>query len=54
MTEMSKRARRQFDTAFKLQVVRMIREQGMSLVQVCRVRISANVTAHFGHRDRRT
>ena len=36
MTDMNKRTRRQFDTAFKLQVVRMIRDQGMSLGQVCR------------------
>lgn len=34
MTE--KRARRAFDAAFKLQVVRMIREQGLSVGQVCR------------------
>lgn len=34
MTE--KRARRSFDAAFKLQVVRMIREQGLSIGQVCR------------------
>lgn len=31
-----KRTRRTFDAAFKLQVVRMIREQGLSLGQVCR------------------
>ena len=31
-----KRARRAFDTAFKLQVVRTIREQGLSISQVCR------------------
>ena len=35
MTE-KKRNRRSFDAAFKLQVVRMIREQGLSLSQVCR------------------
>lgn len=35
MTE-KKRARRAFDAAFKLQVVRMIREQGLSVGQVCR------------------
>ncbi|POR07755.1 hypothetical protein BV908_19480 [Diaphorobacter sp. LR2014-1] len=34
MTE--KRSRRAFDAAFKLQVVRMIREQGLSVGQVCR------------------
>lgn len=34
MTE--KRTRRAFDAAFKLQVVRMIREQGLSVGQVCR------------------
>lgn len=32
---MSKRARRSFDSNFKLQVVRMIREQSMSVSQVC-------------------
>jgi transposase len=32
---MSKRPRRKFDPAFKLQVVRMIREQNVSLSQVC-------------------
>ena len=31
-----KRTRRAFDAAFKLQVVRMIREQGLSVGQVCR------------------
>lgn len=31
-----KRARRAFDAAFKLQVVRMVREQGLSVGQVCR------------------
>lgn len=35
MTE-KKRARRAFDAAFKLQVVRMIRDQGLSVGQVCR------------------
>lgn len=35
MTE-KKRARRAFDAAFKLQVVRMVREQGLSVGQVCR------------------
>jgi transposase-like protein len=35
MTE-KKRARRAFDAAFKLQVVRMVREQGLSVAQVCR------------------
>lgn len=34
MTE--KRTRRAFDAAFKLQVVRTIREQGVSISQVCR------------------
>lgn len=34
MTE-KKRARRAFDAAFKLQVVRMIRDQGLSVGQVC-------------------
>lgn len=28
--------RRDFDTAFKLQVVQMVREQGLSVSQVCR------------------
>lgn len=32
---MSKRTRRSFDASFKLQVVRMIREQGVSVSQVC-------------------
>ena len=31
-----KRSRRAFDAAFKLQVVRMIREQGLGVAQVCR------------------
>lgn len=31
-----KKSRRAFDAAFKLQVVRMIREQGLSVGQVCR------------------
>ena len=31
-----KRERRAFDAAFKLQVVRMVREQGLSVGQVCR------------------
>jgi len=30
------RTRRQFDAGFKLQVVKMIREQGLSVSQVCR------------------
>lgn len=30
------RARRRFDAAFKLQVVQMIREQNLSVAQVCR------------------
>lgn len=33
---MTPRPRRNFDTAFKLQVVQMIREQGLSVLQVCR------------------
>jgi transposase len=33
---MNKQRRRKFDPAFKLQVVRMIREQNVSLGQVCR------------------
>lgn len=33
---MSKRQRRHFDTAFKLQVVQMIREQGLGVGEVCR------------------
>ena len=33
---MSKRARRSFDASFKLQIVRMIREQGVSVSQVCK------------------
>jgi transposase len=31
-----KRKRRAFDTSFKLQVVGMVREQGLSISQVCR------------------
>lgn len=30
------RARRTFDTAFKLQVIKMIKEQGILVSQVCR------------------
>jgi transposase len=33
---MSKRARRTFNAEFKLQVVQMIREQGLSVGDVCR------------------
>ena len=33
---MTTRPRRHFDAAFKLQVVKMIREQGLSIAQVCR------------------
>ncbi len=33
---MTPRIRRNFDTAFKLQVVQMIRDQGLSVGQVCR------------------
>lgn len=33
---MPSRIRRSFDTAFKLQVVQMIRDQGLSVAQVCR------------------
>ena len=33
---MNRSARRTFDAAFKLQVVQMIRDQGMSVTQVCR------------------
>jgi transposase len=33
---MSPRTRRKFDAAFKLQVVQMIREQGLGISQVCR------------------
>jgi transposase len=33
---MTSRSRRTFDTAFKLQVVQMIRDQGLSVSQVCR------------------
>ena len=32
----NKRTRRVFDAAFKLQVVRMIRDQGLGVGQVCR------------------
>jgi len=31
-----KRKRRAFDTSFKLQVVEMVRKQGLSISQVCR------------------
>ena len=31
-----KRTRRNFDAAFKLQVVKMVRDQGLPVVQVCR------------------
>ncbi len=34
--DMTPRSRRNFDTAFKLQVVQMIRDQGLSVGQVCR------------------
>jgi transposase len=33
---MTTRTRRTFDTAFKLQVVQLIRDQGLSVSQVCR------------------
>lgn len=33
---MIKRQRRHFDAAFKLQVVQMIREQGLGVGEVCR------------------
>ena len=33
---MTRNTRRNFDTAFKLQVVRMVRDQGLSVGQVCR------------------
>ena len=36
LTAMTSRNRRHFDTAFKLQVVQMIRDQGLSVAQVCR------------------
>jgi transposase len=36
MRKMTKRQRRHFDAAFKLQVVQMIREQGLSVGEVCR------------------
>jgi transposase len=31
-----RQARRKFDTSFKLQVVQMIKEQGLSVGQICR------------------
>ena len=34
--DMTSRTRRNFDTAFKLQVVQMVRDQGLSVGQVCR------------------
>jgi transposase len=33
---MTRNTRRNFDTAFKLQVVKMVRDQGLSVSQVCR------------------
>ncbi len=33
---MNRTVRRSFDAAFKLQVVQMLRDQGMSVAQVCR------------------
>ena len=36
LNAMTSRIRRRFDTAFKLQVVQMIRDQGLSVTQVCR------------------
>lgn len=33
---MTRRTRRKFDTSFKLEVVRMIRDQGMPIGEVCR------------------
>jgi len=34
--DMTQNTRRNFDTAFKLQVVKMVRDQGLSVGQVCR------------------
>ncbi len=34
MTE--KKSRRTFDSAFKLQVIKVVREQGLSIGQVCK------------------
>jgi transposase len=31
-----RRARRKFDASFKLEVVRMVKEQGLGITQVCR------------------
>lgn len=36
LSTMTTRTRRTFDAAFKLQVVQMIREQGLAIAQVCR------------------
>jgi transposase len=33
---MKRTSRRNFDTAFKLRVVQMVKEQGLSVGQVCR------------------
>ena len=33
---MTKKRRRTFNAEFKLQVVQMIREQGLSVIEVCR------------------
>jgi len=36
LTAMTSRNRRHFDTAFKLRVVQMLRDQGLGVAQVCR------------------
>ena len=33
---MKQRARRQFDASFKLEIARMVRDQGVSVAEVCR------------------
>ena len=33
--QMMSKARRQFDASFKLEVARMVREQGLSVIEVC-------------------
>ncbi|EUC18349.1 transposase IS3/IS911 family protein, partial [Burkholderia sp. BT03] len=33
---MTRRRRREFDASFKLEVVRMVRDQGLSVSEVCR------------------
>jgi transposase len=34
--KMKQRARRQFDASFELEIARMVRDQGVSVAEVCR------------------